>query len=60
MNVMIIRAAIGGDVTNFTGANLTVLLTWYQNANVDKMKKDKKPAVWVVIVSSWRASPPYE
>ena len=60
MNVMIIQAAQGGGVTNFTGANLTVLLPWYQHANVDKMKKDKKPAAWVVIVSSWRAPPPYE
>ena len=38
-----------------TGANLTVLLTWYQHANVAKMKKDKKSATWVVIVSSGRA-----
>jgi hypothetical protein len=43
-----------------TGANLTVLLTWYQHSNVAKMKKDKKLAAWVVIVSSGRAPPPYE
>ena len=40
--------------------NLTVLLTWYQHANVAKMKKDEKLAAWVVIVSSGRAPPPYE
>jgi hypothetical protein len=59
-NAMIIQAAKGGDVTKLTGANLTVLFTWYQHANVAKMKKDEKLAVWVVIVSSGRASPPYE
>ena len=37
---MIIQAAKGGDVTKLTGAN------------VAKMKKDEKPAAWVVIVSS--------
>ena len=57
-NAMIIQAAKGGDVTKLTGANLTVLLTWYQHANVAKMKKDEKLAVWVVIVSSRRAPPP--
>ena len=40
---MIIQAAKGGDVTKLTGAN------------VAKMKKDEKPAVWVVIVSRGRA-----
>jgi len=54
-NVVIIQAAKGGDITKLTGANLTVLLTWYQHANVAKMKKDKKSAAWVVIVSSRRA-----
>ena len=43
-----------------TVANLAVLLTWYQHANVAKMKKDKKLAVWVVVVSSGKAPPPYE
>jgi len=60
MNVMIIQAAKGGGVTKLTGAKLTVLLTWNQNANVDKMKKEEKPAVWVVIVSSGRVPLPYE
>ena len=59
-NAMIIQAAKGGDVTKLTRTNLTVLLTWYQHANVAKMKKDKKLAAWVVIVSSGRAPPPYE
>ena len=54
-NAMIIQAAKGGDVTKLTRANLTVLLTWYQHANVAKMKKNEKPAAWVVIVSSGRA-----
>ena len=54
-NKMIIQAAKGGDVTKLTRANLTILLTWYQHANVAKMKMDEKPAVWVVIVSSRRA-----
>jgi len=59
-NAMIIQAAKGRDVTKLTGADLTVLLTWYQHANVAKMKKAKKLAAWVVTVSSGRAPPPYE
>jgi hypothetical protein len=59
-NVMIIRAAKGGDVTKLTGADLTILLIWYQHANVGKMKKDEKLAAWVDIVSSRRAPPSYE
>ncbi len=57
---MIIQAAKGGDVTKLTTADLTILLTWYQHANVAKMKKDEKLAAWVVIVSSGRAPPLYE
>ena len=59
-NAMIIQAAKGGGVTKLTGANLTILLTWYQHANVGKMKKDEKLAAWVDIVSSRRAPPSYE
>ncbi len=33
-NAMIIQVTKGGDVTKLTGADLTVLLTWYQHANV--------------------------
>jgi hypothetical protein len=33
---MIIQAAKGGDVTKLTGADLTILLTWYQHANVGR------------------------
>ncbi len=40
--------------------NLTILLTLYQHANVAKMKKDEKLAVWVVIVSRGQAPPPYK
>jgi hypothetical protein len=47
-------------VTKLTGADLTILLTWYQHANVGKMKKDEKIAAWVDIVSSGRAQPSYE
>jgi hypothetical protein len=59
-NAMIIQAAKGGDVTKLTGADLTTLLTWYQQANVAKMKKEEKVAAWVDIVSSGRAPPSYE
>jgi hypothetical protein len=59
-NAMIIQAAKGGDVTKLTGADLTILLTWCQHANVGKMKKDEKVAAWVDIVSSGRAPPLYE
>jgi hypothetical protein len=57
-NTMIIQEAKGGDVMKLTMADLTILLTWYQHANVAKMKKDEKLAVWVAIVSSGRAPPP--
>jgi len=56
-NAMIIQAAKGGDVTKLTGADLTTLLTWYQQANVAKMKKEEKVAAWVDIVSSGREPP---
>jgi hypothetical protein len=59
-NAMIIQAAKGEDVTKLTGADLTILLTWYQHANVSKMKLDEKLAAWVDIVSSGRAPPSYE
>jgi len=59
-NAMNIQAAKGGDVTKLTGADLTVLLTWYQHANVSKMKKEEKLAAWVDIVSSGRTPPSYE
>jgi len=53
-NAMIIQAAKGGDVTKLTGAGLTILLTWYQHANVGKMKKNEKLAACLDIVSSGR------
>ena len=43
-----------------TRADLTVHLTRYQHANVAKIKKAKKLAAWVVMVSSRRAPPPYK
>jgi hypothetical protein len=60
-NAKNIQAAKEGDVTKLTGADLTVLLTWYQHANVSKMKKEEKlAAAWVDIVSSGRVPPSYK
>ena len=47
-------------MTKLTLADLGVLLTWYQRANVTKMKKPERLAAWVAIVSSERAPPAYE
>ena len=57
MNAKIIQAGKGGDVTKLTLANLGVLLTWYQRANVTKMKKPERLAAWVAIVSSGSRAP---
>jgi hypothetical protein len=59
-NAKIIQAGKGEDVTKLTLADLGVLLTWYQRANVAKMKKPERLAAWVAIVSSGRAPPAYE
>jgi hypothetical protein len=47
-------------VTKLTLADLGILRTWYQCANVAKMKKPERLAAWVAIVSSGRAPPAYE
>ena len=41
-------------------ADLGVLLTWYQNANIVKMNKPERLAAWEAIVSSGKAPPAYE
>ena len=45
-NAKIIQAAKGGDVTKLTLANLGILLTWYQHANIAKMNKPEWLAAW--------------
>jgi hypothetical protein len=60
MNAKIIQAAKGGDVTKLTLADLGILLTWYQHANIAKMNKPERLAVWEAIVSSGRAPPSYK
>ena len=47
-------------MTKLTLADLGVLLTRYQRANVAKMKNPERLAAWVAIVSSGRAPPAYE
>ena len=41
-------------------ADLGVLLTWYQHANIAKRNKPERLAAWAAIVSSGRAPPSYE
>ncbi len=43
-NAKVIQAGKGKDVTKLTLADLGILLTWYQCANVAKMKKPEKLA----------------
>jgi hypothetical protein len=41
-------------------ADLGVLLTWYQHANIAKRNKPERLAAWAAIVSSGRAPSSYE